>query len=151
MKKQPPKTKKEKPELAWQRGKYNRSQQYSFHLPYNFLLLCGLWQVTPENVLLDFMDNISFGSWKREGRDNAKAHLAAYIIAMGYGQQFYTPADIQSMFKELDALGMLFPKNNDMELLDAHVLWRNKYLTAWFDQWFSKVRRSSNDLKESDV
>jgi hypothetical protein len=151
MKKQKLNTKKEKPELAWQSGKYNRSQQYSFHLPYNFLLLCGLWQVTPEDVLLDFMDNISFGSWKREGRDNAKLHLAEYSIAMGYGRRFYTPAEIQTMFKELDALGMLFPKNGDMQLLDAHVLWRDKFLTAWFDEWFNKVRRNYNDLNPSDV
>jgi hypothetical protein len=146
------KRKKEKPELPWQSGKYHRTQEYRFHLPYNFLLLCGLWQVTPQTVLLDFMDNISFGSWKREGRDKAKEHVAEYVLAMGYGQEFYSPDDIRTMFKQLDAMGMLFPKSGcDMELLDAHVAWRNKFQTAWFNEWFNKVRRNINDLTDTGV
>ena len=145
------KRKKEKPELPWQKGKYDRQQHFSFYLPYNLLLLCGLWQVPPKEVLLDFMDNLSFGSWKREGRDKAKEHLAQYIIAMGYGQQFYPPEDILIMFKQLDAMGMLFPKSGcDTELLDAHCAWRDKFQTAWFNEWFSKVRRNINDLKTND-
>ena len=143
--------KKEKPGLAWQVGKYSRSQQYSFHLPYNFLLLCGLWQVPPQTILLDFMDNISFGGWRREGRDKAKEHLAQYIIAMGYGQRYYTPADIGTMFKELDAEGMLVPQKGDMELLNAYVAWRDKHSDAWFNKWFSRVRRNINDINPANV
>ena len=144
------KRKKPKPELKWQKGKYSRSQQYTVHLPYNFLLLCRLWQVTPELVLIDFMDNVNSGSWKREGRDNAKQHIVQYILAMGYGQQYYTPVDITTMFKELDAMGMLFPKNGNMKLLDKYVDWRDKHNKMWFNKWFTAVRRNINDTTTTD-
>ena len=65
---------------------------------------------------------------------------------MGYGQQFYTPADILTMFKELDAEGMLFPQSTDMELLDAYVAWRDLHSVAWFNNWFNKVRRNIHDI-----
>jgi hypothetical protein len=144
-------TKSKKRGMEWQTGKYARHQQFTFRLSYNFLMLCALWQVPPQTVLLDFMDNISSGSWQREGRDKAKEHLAQYIIAMGYGQQFYTPADIVTMFKELDAEGMLFPQATDMELLDAYVAWRDLHSAAWFNNWFSKVRRNINDIHTTNL
>src|SRR3954471_21737915 len=92
-----------KPELKWQTGDYARHADFHFILPYQFLLLCRLMDITPEQVLNDFMDNLSCGSWKREGRDNAKAKLIEYFIELGYGQQQYAVEDIRSMFKEMDA------------------------------------------------
>jgi len=58
-----------KPDMDWQVKKYARTQEFRFTLPYQFLLLCKLIEVPPGQLLLDFMDNLSCGSWKREGRD----------------------------------------------------------------------------------
>ena len=135
------KLKKPQPELPWQTGKYKRRCNYTFHLPYSFLLLCKLWQTPPEEILADFMDNLSHGSWQRAGRDEAKKQLTQYIIAMGYGQQHYSVTDIQTIFAELDAIGMLFPNDNEA-MRKVHVPWRNKYYNYWFNKWFTKYNRN---------
>lgn len=90
---------KPKPELKWQTGAYERHAEYKFILPYQFLLLCRLMDITPRDVLNDFMDNLYCGSWKREGKDKAKEQLINYFIALGYGQQHYAEDDIRAMFK----------------------------------------------------
>jgi hypothetical protein len=97
--------------------------------------------VTLERVVIDFMDNLSHASWKRQGRDKPKEHLVDYFIAHGYGQHHYTEEDIRRIFKEMDALGLLFPINGKRKMLDAYVQWRNKHHTYWFKQWYQKPRR----------
>jgi hypothetical protein len=138
---------KPRPELKWQTGEYDRHAEYKFILPYQFLLLCRLMDTTPENVVSDFMDNISCGSWKREGRDEAKEHLINYFIAHGYGQHHYSENDIREIFKEMDAMGLLFPKDGESKMVDLYADWRDKHHTYFFKKWFRKPRRklSQND------
>jgi hypothetical protein len=139
---------KPKPELKWQTGAYERHAEYRFILPYQFLLLCRLMDVPPQQVLTDFMDNLSCGSWKRAGRDQAKEHLINYFIAHGYGQHHYTEADIREIFKEMDAVGLLFPHNGSGKMVDLYSNWRDKHQTYWFKKWFRKPRRK---LLKKDV
>ena len=139
---------KHKPELKWQTGDYDRYAKYEFILPYQFLLLCKLMDITPEKVVSDFMDNLSCGSWKREGRDGAKEHLINYFIAHGYGQHHYAETDIREIFKEMDALGLLFPRDGNIKLVDLYADWRDKHHTYFFKKWFKKPRRklSQNNI-----
>jgi hypothetical protein len=133
--------KKSKPDLKWQTDDYERHAEFRFTLPYQFLLLCKLMDITPEQVLTDFMDNLSCGSWKREGRDKAKEKLIEYFIEHGYGQQHYTVEDIREMFREMNALGLLWPNDAKMKLIDLYAKWREEYQTYWFKKWFRKPRR----------
>jgi hypothetical protein len=96
---------------------------------------------TPEQILIDFMDNLSCGSWKREGRDKAKQSLIEYFLEHGYGQQHYTEEEIRLMFKEMDALGMLFPRDSETEMMDRYTQWREMHQEYWFNKWFNKYRR----------
>ena len=139
---------KPKPELKWQTGDFDRHAEFKFILPYQFLLLCRLMDVTPEVIIRDFTDNLSCGSWKREGRDPAKEHLINYFIAHGYGQHHYSEEDIREMFKEMDALGLLFPRNGKRKMVDLYADWRDKHHSYWFKKWFRKPRRklSQNDM-----
>lgn len=130
-----------KPAMEWQTGDYQRHIELRFTLPYQFLLLCKLMNVTPYQVLLDFMDNISCGSWKREGRDNAKHKLIEYFIDHGYGRQYYSASEIELIFRELDAIGLLYPKNATQEIVNEHTRWRDIYHTWWFEKWFNKNKR----------
>ena len=141
--------KKTEPKLKWQTGDYDRYAQYSFMLPYPFLLLCRLMDITPEEVIRDFTDNLSCGSWKRQGRDQAKAHLINYFIEHGYGQQYYSEENIREIFKEMDALGLLFPTNGKRKIVDLYAKWRDKHHSHWFKQWFKKPRRKLS--KENDL
>jgi hypothetical protein len=132
---------KPKPELKWQTGDYDQYAEFKFILPYQFLLLCRLTDITPERAIRDFADNLSCGSWKREGRDKAKEHLIDYFIAHGYGQHHYSEEDIREMFKEMDALGLLFPSNGKSKMVDLYADWRDKHHTYFFKKWFKKPRR----------
>ena len=123
-----------KPRMKWQVNEYARTQDYHFTQPYQFLLLCKLIEVPPRVLLLDFMDNLSCGSWKREGRDQAKEKLIEYFLEHGYGQDYYTPEDIRKIFREMDAVGLLF-QGDDMKTLDAYSDWRKQHQKSWFKKW----------------
>lgn len=133
--------KKTKPILNWQVGNYAKTQDLHFHIPYSFLLLCKLWNTTPEEILSDFMDNLSCGSWKREGRDKAKEQLINYAIEMNYGQVHYTKEDITQMFTELNAIGLLWPQNAKLKIIETHARWRDNYYNYWFKKWYKKYHR----------
>lgn len=133
---------KQKPILPWQVADFARKQDFHYHLPYSFLLLCKLWNTTPDTILTDFMDNLSCGSWKREGRDAAKEHLINYIHQMNYGKQHYTEKDIQQMFTELDAIGLLWPENAKNKMINKHSRWCNNYYNWWFKKWYKKYHRT---------
>lgn len=130
-----------KPEMKWQKDQYARSTEFQFILPYPFLLLCKLMNTPPAQVLIDFMDNLSCSSWKREGRDKAKEKLIEYFIEHGYGRENYTIEDIREMFREMDALGLVWPANAKMKFADLSAKWRNKYYPYWFKKWYKKPGR----------
>jgi hypothetical protein len=131
----------QKPILKWQTSDFARTQEFRFHLPYAFLLLCKLWNTTPDDLLADFMQNLSCGSSKREGRDNAKTFLKNYVFEMSYGLQHYTKEDIQQMFRELECIGGLWPENAKMKMIEIHARWRDKYYNWWFKKWYKKYDR----------
>ena len=131
------------PRMIWQTGEYQRQQELKFTLPYQFLLLCKLMNVTPQKLLLDFMENISCGSQNREGRDKVRTKLIEYFLEHGYGQEYYSPDDIQVIFKELDAIGMLYPANASPAFINEHTRWRENYHTWWFEKWFNKNKRET--------
>lgn len=139
---------KNPPRMKWQTGDYARFANFQFMLPYQFLLLCRLMDVTPENVIIDFTRNLSCESWNREGRDDAKLYLTHYFIEHGYGQHLYTDDEIREMFREMDALGMLFPKNGKSKMVDLYADWRDKHHTYWFKKWFRKPRRKLSIKEE---
>ena len=135
--KETPKLPKKAPpsRMKWQIDDYAKCQEFRFHLPYSFLLLCRLWNVTPDDLLSDFMDAISCSSWKREGRDEAKKFLQKYIFEMSYGQQQYSKEAIEKMFSELDAIGSLWPENAKMGMIEMHAKWRDEYYDWWYRKW----------------
>lgn len=129
------------PQQKWQTGAYARDAKFNFFLPYQFLLLCRLMDTTPADLFTDFMDNLSCETWKREGRDSAKERLIEYFIEHGYGQQRYSVDQIREIFREMDAIGLLWPGDAKMKLIDLTAEWREKYHKYWFKKWFRKPRR----------
>ncbi len=124
------------------------SQTLSFMLPHGFLLLCKLWNITPETILTTFMEDLSCGSWKREGRDEAKTHLQQYAISMRFGHQRYTAEDTRQMFIELDAIGMLWPATKCTDkMLNLHIKWRKQYYRFWYRKWKNKYKPSKRPIE----
>jgi hypothetical protein len=132
---------KSNPKHSWQTGAYSRKLQLNILLPHQFLMLCRLWETTPETIITDFLDNLAHASWKREGRDAAKQKLVEYILFSGYGKQHYTEENLLQMFKELDAIGLLFPTTADDKTVDAYVAFREAFHEHWFRQWYYKTTR----------
>lgn len=131
----------ESPRLNWQTGLFAETQSMQFALPYGFLLLCKLWNISPRLLLGNFMNDLSCGSWNRENKDGAKTHLQQYILSLGYGADAYSSADVQQMFAELDAIGRLFPDDCSDKMLDLHIKWRNRYYDYWYRKWQRRYRR----------
>ncbi len=137
---------KPKPAMKWQTGDYERYAQFRCCLPYQFLLLCKLMDITPYRLLSDFMDTLDCGAWKRDSPDKAsaekaRANLIDYFIEQGYGRKFYLPEDIRTIFREMDALGMLYPRDAKLKFIERHAKWRDQYQNYWFKKWYRKPRR----------
>ena len=132
-----------KPNLKWQTEDYAATQEFRFHIPQGILMLCKCWGCTPNQLLSDFIDNLNAGSWKREGRDEAKHHLRQYILAMHYGANHFTQPEIINQLTELDALGAHWPGYNNQKMLNHYCHWRDKYTNYWFKKWFRKNNRKT--------
>lgn len=118
-----------------QTADFKPTQTITIDIPPQLLMLCRLINIPPKELIIDFMDNLSCGSWRREGRDRAKQLLIEYFIEHGYGRERFSALELQSIFKELDALGMLFPKDGDDDLIDAYAQWRKNYQQYWLRKW----------------
>ena len=114
---------------------YSLDVEFKFTLPHQILLLCRLMKIEPETLLIDFMDNLACASWHRVGRDKAKEHLINYFVEHGYGKQTYSEESIRTIFKELDAVGMLFPSTEDYYMLELYEKWRDEHYKFWFEKW----------------
>lgn len=136
-KKPPPK--KEPP--SEKKSPYARDQDLRLMLPKQFQLLCKLAEVTPHELLDRFMNDLGQESWKRRENDAVRKALIDYFILCGYGQKWYSEADLRQMFQELDAIGMLWPREAKMKMIDLHAGWRNTYQKYWFKKWWRKPRR----------
>jgi hypothetical protein len=114
---------------------YSSSQLKTFRLriPANFIMLSKLLRVPEEKILTDFMETFSNESYAME--NDERNPLASYVLKAGYGQEFYTRAEIEKLFLELESISALWPEDAPTELLDAHIQWRELYLEYWFRKW----------------
>jgi hypothetical protein len=131
--------------MPWETGIFSRSQQLDHEFPLSFLLLCKLMDVTPKQLIADFADNLACGSWKREGRDAVKEKLIEYFLAHDYGQQHYSQQEIREIFKDMEAVGRLFP-TGDANMAERYGQWRDEYFKYWFNKWYHRDRRLKPEM-----
>jgi hypothetical protein len=74
------------PRYKWDTGSYQRDQEIRFILPWQFLYLCKLTEVTPHEVLDRFMNDLGQESWKRRENAGVRQALVEYFTLCGYGQ-----------------------------------------------------------------
>ena len=139
--KKPPEKRDLEQRYKWDKGDYQQDQTLRFVLPWPFLYICKLTEVTPDEVLDRFTHDLGQGSWKRRENDAVRQALVDYFIGCGYGQKWYTEPEIRQMFRELDAIGSLWPDDGGLKLIRRHAKWRNKYHDYWFKKWYRKTRR----------
>ena len=125
----------------WDKDEYARDQTLRLILPWQFLFMCKLSDVTPDTVINQFMNDLGHENWKRRENDAVRQTLVDYFVMSGYGQKWYTEQEIRQMFKELDAIGSLWPENSGIKTIRRHAKWRNRYHDYWFKKWYRKLRR----------
>lgn len=138
------------PFFKWQTGAYTPHADFKLLFPPSFLMLCRLMEVTPQKVLTDFIHNLSGCGTTENMKKDPTDLLIQYFILSGYGDAYYTEADIQCIFKEIGALAIVFPHNGKDELLNLYARWREEHYKYWFDKWYFKVKRRkiAEDIKD---
>jgi hypothetical protein len=108
-------------------------------IPGHCWMLCKILEIAPEQLIRDFLATLGAESYGRQGK--ARQLLEDYFIQCGYGQQYYTEADIRRMFEELKAIGTLWPQEASRKITERHTAWRNMYHRYWYRKWYYKNRR----------
>lgn len=126
---------------GWLTGDYQRYAEYKIMLPYEFLMVCKLFDVTPREVIMDFVEAVSANSLKFSERQERITKAAEYMVGCGYGAGHYSDESRAQIFEELRAIGRLWPHNAPMDIIDTHADWRDRYFDYWFDKWFHQTRR----------
>ena len=116
-------------------------------LPCQFMMLCGLLDLEPEGIIRDFLATLSAESYGNKGK--RQQLLVDYFVDSGYGQQYYSEADIRQILEELKALGTLWPEDGDRKTVDKHVAWRRGYHKYWYRRWYNKLRKKHPLTKRS--
>jgi hypothetical protein len=115
---------------------YARCQTFDLILPYQFVLLCRMLQVTPEQVLYNFMCNLGQEGYSQG--DEQKLMAMEYLIACKHGQPLYTETDIRTMVAGLDEISGLFPWKGKTHLKDIRTQYRSRYQQYWYRKWYPK-------------
>lgn len=68
-----------------------------------FEVLCQILQITPQNVLQDFVDNVSLDPQNSNGSDE-RSMAIAYFMRVGYGIGVLEYEDVRNLFDELENL-----------------------------------------------
>lgn len=129
-----------KPLLPWQTGEYQRHLTLQLAIPQQLLLLCKLMDVTPRQLLADFMQSLAGENPDHNIRNSAKEKLMDYFLEQRYGQEKYSREHIIDIFRELNAVTLLYPSGAENSFIDFHAQWRERYQAFWFNKWMGKVR-----------
>ncbi len=120
---------------------YDRRQNIRLELPFQFMLLCELLQIPPMKIIDQFMVDVSSDPFNRSIDDEQREKAVEYFIRGKYGQDKYTEEQVRQMFKELHAVGLLWPPLINDELLTVHANWRKIYLKYWVIKWVKKRQK----------
>lgn len=119
---------------------YSQHQELSLILPQQFLLICRLLQVNPQQVLIQFMTNL--GQEGYAAGEEQKTTAKDYFLSCEYGQETYTYGEIDKIFEDLKTIGALWPKDAKMSMIDLHRKWRKHYYRYWYKKWYCRKGRS---------
>lgn len=92
-------------------------------------------------MLHDFMINLAGEHGNEQDGGKTNEPLINYFIAHGYGMEYYSEEDLRQVFKEMNALQLLFPANGKLKLIELYANWRSKHHSYWFKKWYKKPRR----------
>jgi len=102
-------------------------------IPRQLTLLCDLLEITPQEVLQGFINDLSQEVHASNGSDERKM-AAAYFLRVGYGTGSYEWEQVSQMLEGLDILRGQWP-GNDPEAEKNYRRQCRTYLKQWYRQW----------------
>ncbi len=115
-------------------------QTMELQIPRQLALLCDLLEITPQQVLQGFINDLSQEVHASNGSDERNM-AAAYFLRVGYGTHCYEWEQISQMFEELDLLRWQWP-GNDPEKEKQYRQQCRTYLKRWHQQWKARQNQS---------
>ncbi len=107
-------------------------QTMELKIPKQMELLCELLEITPTQLLQNFMDDVSLevGS---SGSDERRMAVE-YFMRVGYGMHLYEYSEVEEMFDGLNWLRYQQYENKGTK----YQALQKKFLKEWFTKWQAK-------------
>lgn len=106
----------------------------TLEIPKQLQMLCELLNITPQEVLQGFINDVSL-EIDSNGSDE-RTMAVEYFLRVGYGTHRYDYEDIEMMFDGLNQLRFQqYEKKGE-----AFKTLKKQFLEEWFIQWKSKMK-----------
>lgn len=84
-----------------------KKQQLNIRINKQLQMLCDTLDITPEQVLQDFADNLSLDYQYTSGSDERRMAVE-YFMRVGYGMHLFEFDEVERMFDELNTIRYSF-------------------------------------------
>jgi len=108
-------------------------QTIELEIPQQLTLLCELLEITPQQILQGFVNDLSYEVHGSNGSDERRM-AGEYFLRVGYGMDGYEWEQVEQMLLELDNLRKEWPGNSAEKEKEYQQTCR-KYLDNWFKEW----------------
>ena len=114
-------------------------QSIELQIPGQLAMLCELLEITPQQLLQGFINDLSLEVHYSNGSDERRM-AGEYFMRVGYGMHRYSFDQVEQMFEGLNWLRLQWP-GNDKEKEKQYLQRRKGYLKQWFQGWESKQKK----------
>ena len=112
-------------------------KQINIRINKQLQMLCAILEVSPEEVLQQFADNLSLDS-KYTSSSDERSMAVEYFMRCGYGMHIFTFDEIETMFDQLNAIRLdAYHYGNQLEWF--YLQNRRKQFNALLKHW-SKLK-----------
>lgn len=106
----------------------------TLEIPKQLQMLCELLDITPQEVLQGFINDVSLETGSN-GSDERRMAVE-YFLRVGYGTHRYEWEDIEMMFDNLNWLRFQQYKKKGK----AFKVLQKQFLEEWFTEWKAKLK-----------
>lgn len=109
-------------------------------------MLCETLDITPQQVLQDFADNLSLDYRYTSGSDEREMAIA-YFMRCGYGMPFFEYHEVESMFYELETIRWNYISYRN-GLDKKYIEYRKKEYEKLLKQWNKLKKEKQKKQRE---
>jgi len=106
-----------------------------------FAHLCDLLETSPEQVLQDFVDNVSLDVRHSHG-DDARSCAVEYFMGMNYGTHAFDMMEIGMMFSQLEHIRQELEKKGRVSSI--------RHYREWYECWRRSKTSTTVDHRNTE-